>query len=79
MLGKFVALSFLVSLCASVNFAHGKHENENQTQEITVKTIKITDRIYMLQGRGGNVGVSAGADGILIVDDDYAELIRASI
>ncbi|MBA2607007.1 MAG: MBL fold metallo-hydrolase [Acidobacteriota bacterium] len=74
MLKKFVVLSFLVSLCAGLNFAHGKHENENQTQEITVKTIKITDRIYMLQGRGGNVGVSAGADGILIVDDDYAQV-----
>ena len=74
MLRKLVVLLFLVSLCAGVNFAHGKHENENQTQEITVKTIKITDRIYMLQGRGGNVGVSAGADGILIVDDDYAQV-----
>jgi glyoxylase-like metal-dependent hydrolase (beta-lactamase superfamily II) len=74
MLRKFVALSFLVSLCASLNFAHGKHENENQTQEITVKTVKITDQIYMLQGRGGNVGVSAGTDGILIVDDDYAQV-----
>ena len=74
MLRKLVVLLFLVSLCAGVNFAHGKHENENQTQEITVKTVKITDRIYMLQGRGGNIGVSAGADGILIVDDDYAQV-----
>ncbi|MEJ7862258.1 MAG: MBL fold metallo-hydrolase [Pyrinomonadaceae bacterium] len=74
MLRKFVALSFLVSLCPAISFAHGKHENENQTQEITVKTVKITDQIYMLQGRGGNVGVSAGTDGILIVDDDYAQV-----
>lgn len=28
----------------------------------------------MLQGRGGNVGALVGADGILIVDDDYAQV-----
>src|SRR5215210_3292132 len=74
MLKKFIAVSFLLSLISNYAFAHKKHENENQTQEITVKTIKITDRVYMLQGRGGNVGASVGADGILIVDDDYAQI-----
>ena len=39
-----------------------------------MKTVKITDRVYMLQGRGGNVGALVGADGILIVDDDYAQV-----
>lgn len=36
----------------------------------------------MLVGQGGNIGVSAGADGILIVDDQYAPLadrIRAAL
>jgi glyoxylase-like metal-dependent hydrolase (beta-lactamase superfamily II) len=28
----------------------------------------------MLQGAGGNVGVSLGADGLLIVDDQYAQM-----
>lgn len=72
MLKKIVALSLLLNLCAAQNFAHGKHENENQTQDVIVKTVKITGNVYMLQGRGGNVGVSAGADGIVIVDDDFA-------
>ncbi|CAN5847993.1 MBL fold metallo-hydrolase [soil metagenome] len=74
MLKKFIAVSFILSLFSTLTFAHKKHENENQTQDITVKTQKITDRVYMLQGRGGNVGVSTGADGILIVDDDYAQI-----
>ncbi len=74
MLKKFIAVSFLLSLFLNHALAHKKHENENQTQDITVKTQKITDRVYMLQGRGGNVGVSTGADGILIVDDDYAQI-----
>ena len=74
MLKKFIAFSFVLSLFSNAVFAHSKHENENSAQDVQVKTVKITDTVYMLQGRGGNVGVSAGADGILIVDDDYAQV-----
>jgi len=72
MLKKFIAFLFLLSVFSNTAFAHKKHENN--AQDITVKTQKITDRVYMLQGRGGNIGVSAGTDGILIVDDDYAQV-----
>ena len=67
---KFFALFLLLSISANI-FAHDKHENG---QDITVKTQKISGSVSMLQGRGGNVGASVGADGILIVDDDYAEV-----
>jgi cyclase len=30
--------------------------------------------VYMLEGAGGNIGVSAGEDGIVIVDDQFAPL-----
>ena len=73
MLKKIIATLILSSFTLSV-FAHSRHEDDNQTQDITVKTVKITDKVYMLQGRGGNIGVSVGTDGILIVDDDYAEV-----
>jgi glyoxylase-like metal-dependent hydrolase (beta-lactamase superfamily II) len=42
--------------------------------KIEIKTIKAAGNIYMLQGGGGNIGVSVGPDGILIVDDQYAPL-----
>lgn len=74
MLKKFIALLFLLSLSVHADFAHDKHDHENQTQDVTVKTVKITDKVFMLQGRGGNVGVSAGADGILIIDDDFSQV-----
>lgn len=74
MLKKFIAAFCLSSLISGFAFAHRKHENENSAQDVTVKTQKITDRVYMLQGRGGNVGALVGADGILIVDDDYAQV-----
>ncbi len=64
----FLLLSF--SLTTTI-FAHDKHENG---QDVTVRTQKIAGSVSMLQGRGGNVGASVGADGILIVDDDFAEV-----
>jgi len=41
---------------------------------VEIKTIPVAKNIYMLQGAGGNIGVSVGADGILIVDDQFAPL-----
>lgn len=41
---------------------------------ITIETVPVTGNISMLTGSGGNIGVSAGVDGILIIDDQYAPL-----
>lgn len=71
MLKKSLALFLLLCFSVTVTFAHDKHENG---QDVTVKTQKINGNVSMLQGRGGNVGASVGADGILIVDDDYAQV-----
>lgn len=43
------------------------------TEPVPVTAEAIADGLWMLQGRGGNVAVLAGADGTLIVDDQYAE------
>lgn len=42
--------------------------------KIEVKVTKVNGNVYMLEGAGGNIGVSVGPDGILIVDDQYAPL-----
>ncbi|HEX6190516.1 MAG TPA: MBL fold metallo-hydrolase [Pyrinomonadaceae bacterium] len=42
--------------------------------KVEIKSTKVNGNVYMLQGAGGNIGVSVGADGILIVDDQYAPL-----
>lgn len=41
---------------------------------VEIKAHKVGGSIYMLEGRGGNIGVSAGSDGVLIVDDQFAPL-----
>ena len=67
-------LLFVILVCATGIFAHGDNSHSENQQDISVKTTKVTDTVYLLQGRGGNVGVSVGTDGILTVDDDYKEL-----
>jgi glyoxylase-like metal-dependent hydrolase (beta-lactamase superfamily II) len=42
-----------------------------QDQPVTVKTHAVAGNISMLEGRGGNIGVSAGQDGLLIVDTQF--------
>lgn len=50
--------------------------------KVEVKAIPVAGKIHMLEGAGGNIGVSVGSDGILIVDDQFAPLadkIRAAL
>lgn len=42
--------------------------------KVEIKTINLTENISYLQGAGGNIGVLYGKDGIMIIDDQYAQL-----
>lgn len=65
-----LAFSFSISSL----FGHGDNRHFPRTQDVTVKTSKVNGNVYMLQGRGGNVGALVGMEGILIVDDDYKQV-----
>ncbi len=45
--------------------------NSTSAQEKTVEfsTFQLSDTVYMLKGRGGNIGISTGEDGLYIIDD----------
>jgi len=50
--------------------------------KVEIKASKVRGNIWMLNGTGGNIGVSVGPDGVLIVDDKFAPLaekIRAAL
>jgi glyoxylase-like metal-dependent hydrolase (beta-lactamase superfamily II) len=67
---------------AIVFLASGSAAGPNDFADVEVKSIHVAGNIYMLTGAGGNIGVSVGPDGILIVDDQYAPLadkIRAAL
>ena len=68
----------LVSLAALPSVLHA----QDDLAKATVTAVRITDRLHMLVGPGGNIGVSSGPEGVFLVDDQYApvtEKVRAAI
>lgn len=42
--------------------------------KVEIRTTRLTQNLYLLEGEGGNIGVSAGDDGVFIIDDQFAPL-----
>ena len=59
-------LSALISLTAAAQ--------SDRFDKVEIKTTRLTQNIYMLEGEGGNIGVSAGEDGVFVIDDEFAPL-----
>jgi cyclase len=47
---------------------------QQNVDNVKIATQHVAGPVHMLEGSGGNIGVSAGPDGILIIDDQYAPL-----
>ena len=62
------ALALAFVLIAPLTFAQRNFDN------VEIKVVPVAKNIYMLEGSGGNIGVSVGGDGNLIVDDQFAPL-----
>ena len=72
---KFLLLTLLFVFTAA---AHA----QTDYSKVQMKATKVAGNVYMLEGSGGNIGVSVGDDGLLIVDDQFAPLadkIRAAL
>ncbi|HSR69493.1 MAG TPA: MBL fold metallo-hydrolase [Acidobacteriota bacterium] len=68
-----VGLFFL--LLASVSAAQ-------DFSQVEIEATHVSGSVHMLVGQGGNIGVTVGEDGIMIVDDQFAPLadkIRAAL
>jgi len=44
---------------------------EHHSDTLSFKTLQVSDNIWMLQGKGGNIAILTGEDGLLMIDDDY--------
>jgi cyclase len=42
--------------------------------KVEIKTTKVADNFYTLEGQGGTIGVLAGPDGVFLVDTQFAPL-----
>ena len=59
----------LIALFAGMAMAQ-----QEDFSKVEIEVTKVAGTVYMLHGSGGNIGVSVGDDGIVIVDDEYAAL-----
>ena len=66
--------SLLIFAALIIFLSMGIVYTQQDFSKVEVKAQKVAGNVHMLQGAGGNIGVSVGADGILIVDDQFAPL-----
>jgi glyoxylase-like metal-dependent hydrolase (beta-lactamase superfamily II) len=55
---------------------------QNNFDSVEIKAYKMNDKIYMLEGEGGNIGLLVGKDGAVMIDDQFAPLsekIKAAV
>ncbi len=45
-----------------------------QADEVKIVTTPVSEQIYMLSGKGGNIGLFIGQDGTFLIDDQFAPL-----
>ena len=67
-MAAFIAASPL--FYSTVNTANA----QDRFADVEVEATAVKGSVHMLTGAGGNIGVSAGEDGVLIIDDQFAPL-----
>src|SRR6202795_1255900 len=66
---KLLGLSAVLLLFSALAAAQ-----DRDFSKVEIKVTKVAGTVYMLEGSGGNIGVSVGEDGIVVVDDQFAPL-----
>jgi glyoxylase-like metal-dependent hydrolase (beta-lactamase superfamily II) len=69
-----------MSVCAmtiwgGTAIAHDQHSHtadEDAPADLQLSVTKITDNLHVLFGPGGNIGVSSGPDGVVLIDDKFS-------
>ena len=61
-------------LPVSLLLAAGVASGQQDFSKVQIKVTKVAGTVYMLEGAGGNIGVSVGEDGVVLVDDQFAPL-----
>ena len=85
---KVIKILLFAMLVGSLSIASANHHEE---ETITLDNLadafgwdfdatpisaeKVADGLYVLFGVGGNIGVSVGKDGVLVVDDQFPQVM----
>jgi len=71
-----------IALIAALACAAGPGAAQMDFEAAEIKTTNLGAGLYMMEGLGGNIGVSVGEDGVLLIDDQFGKLnakIKAAV
>ena len=63
--------NFICMLAATFNLQSAIADDDFSKE--VVKSTPLAPSLYMLEGAGGNITALIGPDGVLLVDDDFAQ------
>ncbi|MGB3621307.1 MAG: MBL fold metallo-hydrolase [Ketobacter sp.] len=70
---KIIAASLgMVVLTSALSHAGDHHE-----ASVSFSSTQLTENIFMLQGKGGNIALLEGEQGLVLIDADYKEMSDA--
>jgi cyclase len=64
----------LLATAITAFFSSSSAISQDRWADAKITSQPVSGSVHMLEGMGGNIGVSAGPEGILIIDDQYAPL-----
>lgn len=64
-------MTLIISLFFCATVSADEHHNHQTTESF--KKLALTESLFLLTNKGGNILVSTGGDGILMVDNGYAD------
>lgn len=72
-MNKMISTALAAGLIAGAGAISAVQAQVNP-DEVEIRTEQVADGLYVLFGSGGNIGVSAGEDGVIMIDDQFAPL-----
>src|SRR5215831_14356713 len=70
---RILALAYIVTIALAASSA-ALAQQQRDFSKVEIKTTKLSDNFYVIEGEGGRIGVLAGPDGVLMVDSQFAPL-----
>lgn len=76
-----ILMTVALGLCLAAGQAMARETHSVDTrmndQDVSLEAVQVEGPIWMITGRGGNIGMSVGDDGAFLIDDQYAPLTPA--
>jgi cyclase len=67
-----ILLATAIATLFSASYTH----SQDKWADTKITSQPVSGSVHMLKGMGGNIGISAGPEGILIIDDQFAPLAK---